>query len=63
MRGHGVVYWTLSFLVAWSYWMSLQMSLPMRILRRTIDGIGEATYILGRDLREIRIVEAMEYLQ
>lgn len=28
-----------------------------------IDGIGEATYILGRDLREIRIVEAMEYVQ
>jgi len=29
----------------------------------TIDGIGEATYILGRDLRVVRIVEAMEYVQ
>lgn len=28
-----------------------------------IDGIGEATYILGRDLEKVRIVEAMEYVQ
>ena len=29
----------------------------------TIDGIGEATYILGCDLADVRIVEAKEYLQ
>ena len=28
-----------------------------------LDGIGEAAYILGCDLGEVRIVEAMEYVQ
>lgn len=63
MRGHGVACWTLSFPDV------VVLDVPVDVVAHAcpapakIDGIGEATYILGRDLEKVRIVEAMEYVQ
>jgi len=64
MRGHGVAYLDPEF-----SGRVVVLDVPADAIARacpspdTIDGIGEATHILGRDLRKVRIVEAMEYVQ